>query len=57
MENNFLYSLIELLKPKPLQSHVKNTVNLLKDGCTVPFIERYRRNQTTPLCHLGIETV
>ena len=46
MENNFLYSLIELLKPKPLQSHVKNTVNLLKDGCTVPFIERYRRNQT-----------
>ena len=48
MENHniFLKAIIKLLDPKPSESHVKNTINLLKEGCTVPFIERYRRNHT-----------
>ena len=48
MENNkaFFKAILELLNPKPLETHLQNTVKLLKDGCTVPFIERYRRNHT-----------
>ena len=40
----------------PLQS-IKNTVKLLDDGATVPFISRYRKEMTGSLDEVAVENI
>lgn len=40
-----------------LPSQVNNTINLLEDGCTIPFISRYRKERTGGLNELQVGTI
>lgn len=36
---------------------IQNTLNLLGEGCTIPFIARYRKDKTQNLDEIAIETI
>ncbi|APW66536.1 RNA-binding protein [Poseidonibacter parvus] len=48
MTSNLQKDLINLLKEKTKLSNkaIENIINLLNEGCTIPFIARYRKDQT-----------
>ena len=37
--------------------NIQNTVQLLQEDCTIPFISRYRKDQTGNLEEVVIETI
>jgi len=37
--------------------HIQNTVQLLNEDCTIPFISRYRKDQTGNLDEVVIEQI
>ena len=39
------------------ESSVKNTIQLLNDDCTIPFIARYRKERTGDLDEVQIELI
>ena len=38
-------------------SQVSSTLNLLEDGCTIPFISRYRKERTGGLNEVEVATI
>ncbi|MEA3317940.1 MAG: Tex-like N-terminal domain-containing protein, partial [Bacteroidota bacterium] len=47
MKQSYINSISNLLSIEKIQ--VKNTINLLSEGATVPFISRYRKEMTGSL--------
>ena len=54
MSTQLKYILSQLQLP---EQSVKNTIELLNEDCTIPFISRYRKDQTGNLDEVQIETI
>lgn len=56
MEHNVFTKIISAELSLP-ESKVENTLRLLDDGCTIPFISRYRKERTGGLDEVHTENM
>ncbi len=57
MMNHIQYIQSQLAQPAVAAKNIESTVQLLQEDCTIPFIARYRKDQTGNLDEITIEQI